>query len=280
VSARGVYRPSRASFFPRLVLRVVVALALVGAVAALAVFRRQLTAAERGQRLAARTGCFACHGAEGTRGTQNLGRTDGSVPNFEGDLMMFAKSGDEIREWIRDGRTAKRAASETWREERKRGVLKMPAFKRRLSHGQIEDLVAYVEAANGLPEPEDSLAKRGLERAEALGCVGCHGPGGRLGRPNPGSLKGYVPSWGGPDFPDLVRGRQEFGEWIERGRSVRFEKNPVASFFLDRAVLKMPAYREHLDPGDVDRLWAYVEWLRSPAAAADTSGAKAPDEGE
>ena len=132
----------------------------------------------------------------------------------------------------------------------------------------MEDLVAYVEAASGMPETEDSLAARGLERAEALGCVGCHGAGGRLARPNPGSLKGYVPSWDGADFPELVASRSEFDEWVESGVSRRFEHNPLARFFLDRAVLKMPAYRKHLEPGDLIALWAYVESLRSPASTA------------
>lgn len=228
--------------------------------------RPALPAAERGRRLALRTGCFACHGPEGTRGASNPGRTDKSVPTFEDDLMMFAKSREEIREWIRDGATAAKKRSETWRRDRERGTLRMPAFGRRLKPGQIEDLVAFVEAAGGRPEPEDSLARRGLERSRALGCDGCHGPGARFARPNPGSLKGYLPSWDGRDFPELVRDRTEFGEWVERGVSRRFEGNRLARFFLDRAVLRMPAFEKHLEPGDVDALWAYVRWLRKGTA--------------
>ena len=35
-------------------------------------------------------------------------------------------------------------------------------------------------------------------------------------------------------------------------------------------MLRMPAYREHLAPGDLESLWAYVEWLRSlPLSARD-----------
>jgi len=102
----------------------------------------------------------------------------------------------------------------------------------------------------------------GRDRAEALGCIGCHGTGGRYARPNPGSLKGYVPPWDGADFAELVGGKAEFTEWVERGVSRRFDSNPVARFFLKRAPVKMPAYRSHLAPGDVDALWAYVVWLR------------------
>ena len=236
---------------------------LAGAAIAL---RSSLPAAERGRRLALRTGCFACHGPEGTRGTSNPGRADKTVPTFDDDLMMFAKGREEIREWIRDGATAAKKKSETWRRDRERGTLRMPAFGRRLGPRQIDDLVAFVEAAGGRPEPEDSLAARGLERSRALGCNGCHGPGGRLARPNPGSLKGYVPSWDGRDFPELVQDRAEFGQWVEHGVSRRFEQNPLARFFLDRAVLRMPAFEKHLEPGDVDVLWAYVRWLRDRAS--------------
>jgi mono/diheme cytochrome c family protein len=236
--------------------------AIAAATAAAVALRPRLPAAERGRRLALRTGCFACHGPEGTRGASNPGRTDKRVPTFEGDVMMFAKTRAQVREWIEDGVTEARSKSETWRRDRDRGALRMPAFRRRLTAAQIEDLVAFVEASAGRPEPDDSLARRGLERVAALGCNGCHGPGGRLARPNPGSLKGYVPSWDGRDFPELVGDRTEFGEWVERGVSRRFEGNPLARFFLDRAVLRMPAFEKHLAPGDVDALWAYVRWLR------------------
>jgi hypothetical protein len=80
---------------------------------------------------------------------------------------------------------------------------------------------------------------------------------------NPRSLKGYVPPWDGQDFSELVKSRDEFGEWVERGVSQRFERDRLAQFFLRRAVLKMPAYEKHLEPGDLGALWSYVQWLRS-----------------
>jgi len=247
----------------RLIAGAVLALLLMGGIAAMVAFRRHLPAAERGRRLAERTGCFSCHGPGGIRGAANPGRKDKSVPTFEGDVMMYAKTPDEIHEWIRDGFTKRRAASRTWRAERDRGALKMPAFKGRITERDMDDLVAYVMAMSGTPEPDDSLSALGLERAEALGCVGCHGAGGRLARPNPGSLKGYVPSWDGDDFPELVKDSTQFRQWVEAGVSRRFQRNRFARFFIDRAVLRMPAYRLHLDRGDVPALWAYVCWLRS-----------------
>jgi len=225
--------------------------------------RPRLPAAERGRRLAEKVGCFACHGAEGGRGTANPGRRDRSVPTWDGDLMMFADGEQDVREWIRDGRPAERARSRSWQAQRDSGALRMPAFGRRLTRAQIDDLVACVRALAGEPGPQTPRPQRGLERAEALGCTGCHGAGGRFARPNSGSLKGYVPSWDGTDFAELVRDRGEFDQWVTDGVSRRFAANPMAQFFLRRASLRMPAYRRFLGAGDLDTLWAYVRWLRS-----------------
>jgi mono/diheme cytochrome c family protein len=249
-----------------------VALALVGlvalAAASAAVARRpNLPPAERGRRLAEKFGCFGCHGPGGLRGAQNPGRIDKSVPNFEDDVMMYAKTPEEIHEWIHFGVSRKKSNSRTWRAERDRGALRMPAFKDRMSERDMHDLVAFVLASSGSPSPDDSLAAHGLARAKALGCVGCHGPGGRFARLNQGSFKGYVPSWDGGDFPELVRDSTEFRQWVERGVSRRFASNRLASYFLKRAVIKMPGYEKHLEPDDVRALWAYVTWLRSPGAA-------------
>lgn len=251
----------------RALLAALAFLVIAGVAGAMVYLRPRIPPAERGRRLAEREGCFGCHGPEGTKGAANPGRTDKAAPNYVGDVMMYANDRGEIREWIRDGFTAARAKSLTWRDQRERGALKMPAYKDRLSATQIEDLVAFVAAQSEMDAPEDTLAAKGVERAQALGCVGCHGTGGRFARPNPGSLKGYVPSWDGGDFPELVQSREEFADWIRDGISDRFEENPAAMFFLRRAALKMPAFRSHLEPGDVDALWAYVRWLRSRPAA-------------
>jgi len=241
------------------------------------VTRPHLPRAEKGRRLAAGLGCFGCHGPEGQHGASNPGRAEETVPGFGGALMMYARDPEEIREWIANGVRNSEAKSGTWKTQRDRGALVMPAFKERLSPREIDELVSFVMAAAGWPAPSDSAAARGLARAGELGCTGCHGPGGRFARPNRGSLKGYVPSWDGADFADVVHDRAEFGEWVERGVSRRFERNPVARWFLDRAVLRMPAYGRHLKPGDVDALWAYVRWLNSDAAELPGYGTNAFD---
>ena len=243
-------------------ITVLVALA-AGIGVAFFVTRPRLPAAERGRRIAEANGCFACHGPEGIRGAPNPGRSEGKVPNYEGSLMMYAETAEEIRDWIEDGGTKSRFQSSSWLADRKHGVLRMPAFGERLSKGEIEDLVAFVMARAAMPAPEDSLALYGRDRAEALGCFGCHGAGGRFARPNPGSLKGYVASWQTADFPELARDKGEFKEWVEEGVARRFREDRIAKFFLSVPPLHMPAYRDHLEAGDIDALWAYVTWLRA-----------------
>jgi hypothetical protein len=72
---------------------------------------------------------------------KNPGRTDKTVPNFEDDVMMYAKTPEEIHEWIHNGVSHKKAASITWRAERDRGMLKMPAFRGRLGERDMDELV-------------------------------------------------------------------------------------------------------------------------------------------
>jgi mono/diheme cytochrome c family protein len=222
----------------------------------------KLTAVERGRRLAESNGCFGCHGPEGMRGTANAGDKDPTVPSF-GSLMMYADNPQEVRSWIANGsRRPRPKRTGPPRRGPGHGTLHMPAFGDRLSKQEIDDLVAFVRAVASDPSPDDSLALAGRDRAGELGCVGCHGEGGRYARHNPGSLKGYVPPWDGADFPDLVKNEAEFRQWVEDGVSKRFENNRLARFFLDRAPLKMPAYEGKLDSTDVEALWAYVTWLR------------------
>ena len=254
----------------RLLLLGAAALLVAGA-AWLWLTRPALPAAERGRRLAELHGCFSCHGPAGRKGTPDPGRREGSAPTFAGDLMMYAENAAEVREWILDGSTAGKRASETWRTRRDAAVLKMPAYRGALTPREVSDLTAYVMMVSDSPEPADSVARAGRDRARALGCDGCHGQGGRLAQRNPGSLKGYVPSWEGPDFAELVRDEAEFREWVNDGVSARFRDNPAASFFLKRARLQMPAYEKHLAEGDLESLWAYVRWLRSDAASPDSA---------
>jgi mono/diheme cytochrome c family protein len=105
-------------------------------------------------------------------------------------------------------------------------------------------------------------AREGHDLASRLGCFGCHGPGGRGDTPNPGSLKGYIPSWSGVDYPELVRDEEELAEWIVEGSPRRLRENPVAGFFLRRQHVTMPAFGPDVTDDEIRRIGAYIRWLR------------------
>jgi mono/diheme cytochrome c family protein len=110
--------------------------------------------------------------------------------------------------------------------------------------------------------------------AAHLGCFGCHGPQGRGDTPNPGSLKGYIPSWSGPDFPELVRDDAELREWIRDGSPRRLREHPVAAFFMRRQLIRMPAFGDKVSEDEIRQITGYIRWLRQPTAGSAARGTK------
>jgi mono/diheme cytochrome c family protein len=80
---------------------------------------------------------------------------------------------------------------------------------------------------------------------------------------NPGSFKGYVPSFWGRDFDDLVRDDVELRAWLADGKIARIAEHPIGGWFFRRQALKMPAYGSRLKPDEIEALVAYVRWIRS-----------------
>ncbi len=223
--------------------------------------------AQRGARLAAELGCLGCHGPGGRLADPDGTLGVGSVPSFDrGDVTSYAKSEAEIREWIRDGKPRRLVEEESHEPE---PALRMPAWRDRLSAREVDQLVAYVRAVSDFdPVPEPAAA--GRDTAARLGCFACHGPQGRFDTPNPGSLKGHIPSWTGRDFVELARDDGEIREWIRDGSPRRLRENPVAAFFLRRQAIRMPAFGDRVSEDDAARIVAYIRWLRrsgpSPAS--------------
>ena len=220
---------------------------------------------QRGARLAAERGCLSCHGPAGRLADPDGALGIGSVPSFEhDDVTTYAKSEGEIREWILDGKPRRlREATDGEAEP----VLRMPAWRGRLSPAEVEELVAYVKAVSDFDPVPDAVAE-GREAAARLGCLACHGPQGRFDTPNPGSLKGYIPAWSGADFPELARDAGEIREWIRDGCPKRLRDNPVAAFFIRRQAIRMPAYGDRVSEDEIRRITAYIGWLRGGALPA------------
>jgi mono/diheme cytochrome c family protein len=228
------------------------------------VFSLEESAPVRGQRLAVTLGCFACHGPGGVGGVKNPGSEEQSVPAFtEQTQMMYVKNTDDLREYILDGAPRRKRDDPDYRAQMEAAAVRMPAYRPFVTAGQVEDLVAYLRASSGQILPDEERAARGAELAIEYSCAACHGPLGAGGIENPGSLKGYVPSFWGADFDELVRDDDELRTWIAEGEIKRIAEHPIGGRFLRGQVLKMPAYGRFLAPADLDALVAWVRWVRA-----------------
>jgi len=216
---------------------------------------------ERGARLAVERGCLSCHGPGGRLADPDGGRGIGSAPSFEhDDVVSYAKTRDEIREWILDGRPLRLRDQPS-----EPTLLRMPAWRGRLSPAEVDDLVAYVAAVSDF-EPVPPVAAAGHDMAARLGCFACHGPQGRADTPNPGSLEGHIPSWSGRDFTELAKDDGEIREWVRDGGPRRLRENPVAAFFLGRQAIRMPAYGDRVTEDELVRITTYIRWLRGESS--------------
>ena len=217
---------------------------------------------DQGRALAERLGCFNCHGPGGRGGVFNPGSKGGEVPAFrEGTVMMYAHGDQDLREYILDGAPAKKLARESYQAELKAQAIRMPAYRGFVSSREVDLLVAYLRAASDLLAPTEEPAAHGAELAAANGCFACHGEMGGGGLPNPGSLKGYIPGFGGADFEELVRDDEELRAWITEGGIPRLLNDRAARFFIDRQRVQMPAFGTHLKTEEIDAIMAYVRWL-------------------
>jgi len=222
----------------------------------------EVTPAERGRQVAVRAGCFNCHGPDGSGGVKNPGSDDGEVPGFSGGTpMMWAKSEDEMREYILDGAPARKRHDPRHRAEMEKQLLAMPAYRGHLSNGEVDDLIVYLRAVSGLVTPPDEVAAQGQELAYRFACFHCHGPMGAGTSKNPGALKGYIPGWWGNDFRDLVRNDDELREWIVEGTIARLRNSPLARHFIESQRVYMPAYRDFLNEQQLTALMRYVRWI-------------------
>jgi mono/diheme cytochrome c family protein len=220
-------------------------------------------AVQRGYRVAQAHGCFGCHGPGGLAGLEDQGERVGGVPTFANDdLGAYARDEGEIREWILDGVPKRLREDLEALGEDERPLIQMPAWRGILSDSEVDELVAYIKAVGAFDAPHGEAVAAGRAAAARLGCFACHGPEGRGALPNPRSLKGYIPSWDGADFPELARDEREIREWILDGITERFQRNPAARWFTSRQAIKMPAYRGRISQADLDRLVAYILWLR------------------
>jgi mono/diheme cytochrome c family protein len=260
----------------------IAALIVVGALVAPDLIRSRWSArssnpVRRGIARAHELGCFACHGPAGRDGIPDPGFQGGEVPSWSGGVwMMYVENEAEIREFILDGISSRRAASFTALEELERAAIPMPAYKNVLEGSDLDDLTAAFLVLSGMSDPpRDTPEGRGRDLARRWQCFSCHGPGGAGGVENPGSFAGYIPGWYGPDFEELVRDREEFESWIRDGTLKRLATHPVASRFLAAQRVPMPPYPD-LTAEELGELWAYVGWLERTEGGIRSGEAAGP----
>jgi len=225
---------------------------------------RESNPVRRGADLAARAGCFSCHGPRGTHGLPDPSLGE-EIPVWDGGVpMMYVGGAEEVREYIRDGVSKRRAESASAKAGREKAAIHMPAYREVLDDGEVDDLVAYFMAASRMESIPDAAASRGRDLVTKHRCESCHGVGGSGGIPNPGSLTGYVPGWLGDEYAELVRNDGELRAWVLDGGIERFGRSRMAQHFLTRQRLEMPAYRDALSDEGRAALAAYINWLRGP----------------
>lgn len=230
-------------------------------------FPPQTHAAVEGRRIADRMGCLACHGTDAGGGFVNLGG-NGDVPALAGgEMMMWAGSEKELREWILYGHILDDDIGyEPTGYDAGRGsgrAVVMPPFEDYIDARELDLLVEWLRAISGLQFPDDPVVQRGMDLAHEVGCFSCHGPMGTGGVANPASLKGYVPGFFGEDYEELVGDDAELRQWIENGISDRLRENPIARRIIEGQALKMPAYKPHMSEEDLTSVIALVQWLAS-----------------
>ncbi|MBI4551961.1 MAG: c-type cytochrome [Candidatus Latescibacteria bacterium] len=225
---------------------------------------KNISSVQRGWTVAHNKGCFTCHGPGGIRGTPAPGSTFGEAPTWEGGTyMMYVKDEQEIRDWILDGAPARLRSDPEWMRQQQKAVITMPGWRGAISERELTDLIAFYKAVSDFVTPPDSsLAEQGRQEAKKLGCFSCHGPQGRGTMPNVRSFKGYIPSWNGDDFPELVQNDQEIRDWILDGGPKRILEHPVAKWFIEREPIKMPRFRGHITDEQMNAIIAYIHWLR------------------
>ena len=102
-------------------------------------------AARTGHAVAARLGCFGCHGPGGRGATRNPGSLKGYIPPWDGsDYAELVLDAGELREWVIDGRPQRLAANPFARFFLNRQAIRMPGFRGRITAEELRALEAYI----------------------------------------------------------------------------------------------------------------------------------------
>lgn len=118
---------------------------LVAYYKAVALFEKPPPQAREGRRIAARLGCFGCHGPGGRVGSNNPRSFKGYIPPWQGkDYAELVKSDEELRQWILEGRIDRFEDNPLAGYFTKRQIIQMPAYRNLLNDEELEAVLAYI----------------------------------------------------------------------------------------------------------------------------------------
>jgi mono/diheme cytochrome c family protein len=129
-----------------------------------------------------------------------------------------------------------------------------------------------IELMGITPEDRKDEVVYGGKLVEHLGCLFCHGLGGREGIVNPNAERKYVPAWDDPEFAERYPTREKVRETIREGR------------FPDKAddatgnPIPMPPWGNRLSDGEVDAILAYIWSLRGTPVSSHPQGGQGADD--
>ncbi len=118
--------------------------------------------------------------------------------------------------------------------------------------------LAYPAVRARLLALEETPARRGQRLAAELGCFSCHGPGGGGGTKNPGTEEGTVPAFTERTQMMYVKTTDDLREYVLDGAPRRKREDPDYRAAVEKAALRMPAYRRFVSAAQVEDLIAYL----------------------
>jgi len=101
--------------------------------------------AAAGHEVAYRLGCFGCHGPEGRGLVMNPGSFKGYIPPWDGaDFDDLVRDDGELRQWVRNGAADRLLGNPVARRILESQTISMPAYRDRVSDGDLGALAAYI----------------------------------------------------------------------------------------------------------------------------------------
>lgn len=247
-------------------------------------------------------GCLYCHGLGGREGLENPNAMRKYVPAWDEEAFIRKYPNSEgVRDVIREGRFPRKDPKADG------NPIPMPPWGNRVTDQELDAIVAYIWSLRETPAEAHAKGGRGrdvggegderlslLDRlrgrtgpeeptaptpgddrtvavgkglVEHLGCLHCHGLGGRQGLDNPNAVRKHVPAWDSDEFTRRYPVDDGVRWVISNGRipeqDPKAEGNPVP----------MPPWGNRLNQEELDAIVSYIWSLReTPVSSHDKGG--------